>query len=271
MKNNIYYRDLYKRFIDSRVNRDIEEGGYYELHHIKPRVMGGTNDKSNLVYLTLKEHYFAHLILVYAYPNVKRLKNGLCAMIGMMKHKGGSSRQFEIARKSATYKMPPKKELEKKYFEENQSMKLMGEFYNVSDMTICKWFKIYGIKARTPVECMMTKRIEIPDRDEFEREYREAVKNHTFKQLSKKYKVSTSQINKWLDILCIERRPREYKRPSREELKSIYAEYGIIKGAHKLNIARGTFRRWLKDDNLWVRYRARGDALTTADPIPKRG
>lgn len=39
--------------------------GYKEKHHIIPRSMGGSDDKTNLVNLTAKEHYIAHLLLPY--------------------------------------------------------------------------------------------------------------------------------------------------------------------------------------------------------------
>jgi hypothetical protein len=37
--------------------------GYVEEHHILPRSMGGGNDKENLVRLSAREHYIAHLLL----------------------------------------------------------------------------------------------------------------------------------------------------------------------------------------------------------------
>jgi len=36
---------------------------YTEKHHIIPKSMGGSNDKTNLVKLTAREHYIAHLLL----------------------------------------------------------------------------------------------------------------------------------------------------------------------------------------------------------------
>lgn len=36
---------------------------YVESHHIIPKSLGGTNDKNNLVLLTAREHYIAHLLL----------------------------------------------------------------------------------------------------------------------------------------------------------------------------------------------------------------
>lgn len=50
-------------------NRINDESIYYESHHIIPKCMGGTDDKSNLVLLAAEEHYTAHLLLVKMYPN----------------------------------------------------------------------------------------------------------------------------------------------------------------------------------------------------------
>lgn len=36
---------------------------YVECHHIIPKSLGGTNDKSNLVFLTAREHCISHLFL----------------------------------------------------------------------------------------------------------------------------------------------------------------------------------------------------------------
>lgn len=37
--------------------------GYTEKHHILPKSMGGSNEEENLVKLTAREHYIAHLLL----------------------------------------------------------------------------------------------------------------------------------------------------------------------------------------------------------------
>ena len=36
---------------------------YAERHHVVPRSLSGTNDKSNLVWLTAREHFVAHVLL----------------------------------------------------------------------------------------------------------------------------------------------------------------------------------------------------------------
>lgn len=59
----------YVDFIESR--RGLELPEYTEDHHILPRSMGGTNDKSNMILLSAKDHYYAHKLLWLAYRNVQ--------------------------------------------------------------------------------------------------------------------------------------------------------------------------------------------------------
>jgi hypothetical protein len=51
----------YKKFIDALRNQRID--GYFEKHHILPRSMGGSDDASNIICLTLRQHYIAHWML----------------------------------------------------------------------------------------------------------------------------------------------------------------------------------------------------------------
>ena len=60
----------YKKHYISLINRakDRKINGYTETHHIIPRCMNGTDDKDNLVDLTAREHFIAHLLLLKIYP-----------------------------------------------------------------------------------------------------------------------------------------------------------------------------------------------------------
>lgn len=60
------YWKLYNLIIEKR--RKHSPDGYSETHHIIPRSLGGTDDKSNLVKLTAKEHFICHLLLTKMYP-----------------------------------------------------------------------------------------------------------------------------------------------------------------------------------------------------------
>lgn len=58
---NNKYSVIYYNIINRAVNRVLT--GYKEKHHIIPRSFGGSNDKTNLVNLTAREHYLAHWLL----------------------------------------------------------------------------------------------------------------------------------------------------------------------------------------------------------------
>lgn len=53
----------YTNFIKSRPNRESTKAKGFHLHHIIPRSLGGSDEVSNLIRLTPREHYIAHLIL----------------------------------------------------------------------------------------------------------------------------------------------------------------------------------------------------------------
>ena len=65
----MFLPNKYHRWYLSIVAKAQAEGrkkcgdGKYDQHHIIPVSMGGTNDKSNLVLLTSKEHFLCHLLL----------------------------------------------------------------------------------------------------------------------------------------------------------------------------------------------------------------
>jgi hypothetical protein len=46
---------------------------YYEDHHIIPKCLSGTDDKSNKVLLTSKEHYICHKLLTYIYKGDSKI------------------------------------------------------------------------------------------------------------------------------------------------------------------------------------------------------
>lgn len=65
------YKTHYDALIKRAKTRKLNE--YVERHHVIPRCMGGTDDKSNLVELTPEEHFVAHQLLVKIYPGVDAL------------------------------------------------------------------------------------------------------------------------------------------------------------------------------------------------------
>jgi hypothetical protein len=58
----VNYQRHYDALIQKALNRSKPEG-YTEKHHIVPRSMGGSDDATNLVILTAREHCVAHILL----------------------------------------------------------------------------------------------------------------------------------------------------------------------------------------------------------------
>ena len=59
------YEKIYNNLIEYRLNNKYI--GYTEKHHILPRSLGGSDDKSNIVELSAREHYICHLLLTKIY------------------------------------------------------------------------------------------------------------------------------------------------------------------------------------------------------------
>lgn len=75
------YQKHYNQLIESRKEKtSFSDISYWEKHHVIPKCMNGSDDDSNLVLLTAKEHYIAHLLLVKIYPKNEKLKHAFVAM-----------------------------------------------------------------------------------------------------------------------------------------------------------------------------------------------
>jgi hypothetical protein len=61
------YRRIYNNLIKHRQNNPVDSG-YTEKHHIIMRSLGGSNEKDNIVALTAREHFIAHLLLARFNP-----------------------------------------------------------------------------------------------------------------------------------------------------------------------------------------------------------
>lgn len=60
------YERIYHNIINNRLNNPVLNE-YTECHHILPKSLGGTDDKSNLVNLLAREHFICHLLLTKIY------------------------------------------------------------------------------------------------------------------------------------------------------------------------------------------------------------
>lgn len=84
------YALAYERLIAKARARVCPEG-YVERHHVLPKALGGTDDSSNLVALTSREHFIAHVLLA-------KMHGGIMWQALMIMKKGRNFNRYINAR-----------------------------------------------------------------------------------------------------------------------------------------------------------------------------
>ena len=83
------YTKIYNNIIQKRIL--FPYVGYSEKHHIIPRSLGGSDDKTNLVNLSAKEHFVCHLLLTKIHstgPNhFKMVRAFMMMLVSSINHK----------------------------------------------------------------------------------------------------------------------------------------------------------------------------------------
>lgn len=85
------YSKWYWKLIESA--RTTQRSGYVEKHHIIPRSLGGSNEEGNLVKLTAREHFVAHLLLTKMTFGAS--KKSMCFALGMMNVKTRNHERYQ--------------------------------------------------------------------------------------------------------------------------------------------------------------------------------
>ena len=83
------YERIYNQLIEKRKSSNLD--GYVENHHILPRSLGGSDSEDNLVKLTAREHFIAHLLLA----KFKPCKQTVYA-VWMMQCKSNNQQRYDI-------------------------------------------------------------------------------------------------------------------------------------------------------------------------------
>ena len=90
------YTKYYFSIINNCTNRVIK--GYTENHHIVPKSLGGTDDDTNIVRLTAREHYICHRLLAKM-TSGKFMTAMIFAVWSMSNQKGNSrcNRNYHVS------------------------------------------------------------------------------------------------------------------------------------------------------------------------------
>lgn len=98
------YKKHYQKLIETRKNlKRNKKNEFFEKHHIIPKCIGGSDKKENLILLTPKEHFIAHLLLTQMYTGKEKAK--MCyafftmCMCNNNQNRKISAKQFELAKK----------------------------------------------------------------------------------------------------------------------------------------------------------------------------
>ena len=86
------YGKIYLSLIEKARNQ-ANKAGYTEVHHIVPKSFGGSNADENLVALTGKEHFLAHLLLAKIHGG------GMWAAVAIMKKHCRTGKLYDTARR----------------------------------------------------------------------------------------------------------------------------------------------------------------------------
>lgn len=72
-----FYSKVYNNLCESKKSRkpDYRKNSNLHKHHIIPKHMGGTDDDTNLTYLTIREHQLAHFLLWKIHGNINDLRS----------------------------------------------------------------------------------------------------------------------------------------------------------------------------------------------------
>lgn len=257
MKKTIYYKAKYKRFIEQRKNRQIN--GVVEIHHILPRCLGGTDNLDNLISLTPREHYIAHVFLHKIYPNNAKITKALSAMkIGNGTSKYNrqlNSKEYDYIKKAVSKKIPPKNVLIKLYKRDLLSCVKIGKKYNVSAPTVERWLNHFSIE---PNEIKNYRGKPSPKKEELQMMIAEY--NYQVKDIAKHYNISKSMAYKWFkanDIKFTQTIGIEKPVPAKEELLYLYEDkkYNVIMLMKHYNVSRTLLQKWFKLYNITAQKR----------------
>jgi hypothetical protein len=93
------YLSIYNSIMQQARNRTLEHG--FERHHVIPKSLGGANNLSNLVQLTLREHFVAHKLLTRIHTGTAQKKMWFAYYRLCNRHRHTTSRMYEQSKLQA--------------------------------------------------------------------------------------------------------------------------------------------------------------------------
>lgn len=132
------YLRIYNSIMQQSRNRTLEHG--FERHHVIPKSLGGDNNLSNLVKLTLREHFVAHKLLTRIHTGLAQKKMWFAYYRLCNRHRRTNSRMYEQA-----------KLLAKHYLSQIHSGKIISETHKIAIREKCRGMvgKTHSLESRS--------------------------------------------------------------------------------------------------------------------------
>jgi len=135
MKQTKYINKYADLISSAKSNKLNIEQNYHEVHHILPRCMGGSDEISNLVSLTPRQHFIAHWMLTRIYKETKIL-----FAFNAMTRDGTGKRHFTSSGYSTARKL-----LGRRLSEERKGTWTVGKENGMYGKTYYqRWVELYG-------------------------------------------------------------------------------------------------------------------------------
>lgn len=126
------YEDLIAR---TKIINLSEDNQLIEKHHIIPLSLGGSNIQDNMVVLTYRQHFVAHLLLYKMQEKIQNKRKMLCAlnvMINSHKYNIRNSHTYEMIRKRWIENHPGKQpDVKKKIIKSLQNFRINNGFHYI--------------------------------------------------------------------------------------------------------------------------------------------
>ena len=206
---NVHHKSRYDRFIEyRRIERELD---IFEIHHVIPKSMGGSDDIDNLIKLTPREHYLAHLMLHKAYPESVSMLKGLQAMFRTNFFVHGprfTGRKYERMRRYAFRRTakPPKDILFECYYTQRKSLAKISKEFGVSEPTVKKWY-VHTFKDFKPRD---NRKIPVPTKEELENAL--SCDSYPFLKVQKQYGCKLGILQRWRTKYNLTAHPGTYER-----------------------------------------------------------
>lgn len=237
MEDHMNYKAHYERLIERARTRE-KPTGYIEIHHVKPRCMGGTDEQENLVPLTPEEHFTAHLLLAKMYP--KNVGLIMAARMMCMTSHGRNNKEYAWVRRRIAENMSDaiKEAWAKKYgFRDymHQCEEVFNEFLRVRRKNISG--KRWGMSEANAIQSVNVW-AKITGQEQLVKDIVKEQKAISSRETAKR---------QWNDSESVEARREKSKNQNRKDRKTVSVDGVIYKSVSEvskvLGNERGTVRR----------------------------